>query len=74
MARQRSLLRANRQSHLGRDRRHPQSVGCRIEMKAFSVAPMTSVRVWIDGIVFSIVFGWISAVVLGPVYNYLVRG
>ena len=28
----------------------------------FSVAPMTSMRVWIDGIVFSIVFGWIAAV------------
>jgi hypothetical protein len=33
----------------------------------FSVAPMTSVRVWIDGIIFSIVFGWIGAVVLGLV-------
>ncbi len=39
----------------------------------FSVAPMTSVRVWIDGIVFSIVFGWIGAVVLGLVYNALIR-
>jgi riboflavin transporter FmnP len=39
----------------------------------FSVAPMTSVRVWIDGIVFSIVFGWISAVVFGLVYNRLIR-
>jgi hypothetical protein len=35
----------------------------------FSVAPMTSVRVWIDGIVFSIVFGWVTAVVFGLVYN-----
>ena len=39
----------------------------------FSVAPMTSVRVWIDGIVFSIVFGWISAIVCGLVYNSLIR-
>jgi hypothetical protein len=39
----------------------------------FSVAPMTSIRVWIDGIVFSIVFGWVSAVVLGLVYNQLAR-
>lgn len=39
----------------------------------FSVAPMTSVRVWIDGIVFSVVFGWIAAVVLGLVYNALIR-
>jgi hypothetical protein len=38
----------------------------------FSVAPLTSVRVWIDGIVFSIVFGWVSAVVLGAVYNWYV--
>ena len=38
----------------------------------FSVAPLTSVRVWIDGIVFSIVFGWVSAVVLGDVYNWYV--
>jgi hypothetical protein len=28
----------------------------------FSLAPLTSFRVWIDGIVFSVVFGWISAV------------
>ena len=39
----------------------------------FSVAPMTSARVWIDGIVFSIVFGWVSGVVLGLVYNRLIR-
>jgi hypothetical protein len=34
-----------------------------------SVAPMTSLRVWIDGMVFRIVFGWISAIVLGSVYT-----
>ena len=39
----------------------------------FSVAPTTSVRVWIDGIVFSIVFGWVSGLVLGLVYNRLIR-
>jgi hypothetical protein len=39
----------------------------------FSLAPLTSARVWLDGIVFSIVFGWISAVVLSLVYNRLVR-
>jgi len=37
----------------------------------FSVAPTTSVRVWIDGIVFSI--GWVSGLVLGLVYNRLIR-
>jgi hypothetical protein len=39
----------------------------------FSVAPMTSVRVWIDGIVFSIVFGWVIGGVFGLVYNLLIR-
>ena len=39
----------------------------------FSVAPMTSARVWIDGIVFSIVFGWVTGVVFGLVYNRLIR-
>jgi hypothetical protein len=43
----------------------------------FSVAPMTSVRVWIDGIVFSVVFsvvfGWVGAVVFGLVYNYFIH-
>jgi hypothetical protein len=39
----------------------------------FSVAPMTSVRVWIDGIVFSVVFGWVAGIVLGLVYNHLIR-
>jgi hypothetical protein len=39
----------------------------------FSVAPTTSARVWIDGIVFSIVFGWVTGVVLGLVYNRLIR-
>jgi hypothetical protein len=39
----------------------------------FSVAPMNSARVWIDGIVFSIVFGWAGAVILGLVYNRLMR-
>jgi hypothetical protein len=34
---------------------------------------MTSARVWIDGIVFSIVFGWVTGVVLGLVYNRLIR-
>jgi hypothetical protein len=38
----------------------------------FSAARLTSARVWIDGIVFSVVFGWISAVVVGFVYNRLI--
>jgi hypothetical protein len=39
----------------------------------FSPAPLDSLRVWIDGIVFSVVFGWIGAAVLGGVYNRLIR-
>ena len=38
----------------------------------FSAAPLDSVRVWIDGVVFSVAFGWITAVVLGSVYNRLI--
>ncbi len=38
----------------------------------FSAAPMSSVRVWVDGILFSILFGWITAAVLGVVYNRLI--
>jgi hypothetical protein len=38
----------------------------------FSVAPLTSIRVWVNGIVFSLVFGWIIAVVFGSVYNRLI--
>ncbi|KAB2939540.1 MAG: hypothetical protein K8F92_00370 [Hyphomicrobium sp.] len=38
----------------------------------FSAAPLDSVRVWIDGIVFSIAFGWVTAAVLGAVYNRLI--
>ena len=39
----------------------------------FSAAPMTSARVWIDRIVFSIVFGWVGAAIFGLVYNRLIR-
>ena len=39
----------------------------------FSLAPLTSFRVWVDGIVFSVVFGWISALVLGLIYNRVIR-
>ena len=39
----------------------------------FSSAPITSIRVWIEGIVFSIAFGWVSGVIFTLVYNSLVR-
>ena len=51
----------------------PEWRGSHAWVGLFSRAPMTSVRVWIDGIVFGIVFGWVAGVVLGLVYNRLVR-
>ena len=38
----------------------------------FSAEPVTSVKVWLDGILTSIVAGWIGATVVGTVYNRLV--
>jgi hypothetical protein len=38
----------------------------------FSVAPLTSLRLWFDGIVFSILFGWATATALGVVYNRVI--
>jgi len=55
----------------------PASQGWAAWISLFSVTvvdqPFTSVRVWFDGIVFSLVFGWVTAVVLGLVYNRLIR-
>jgi hypothetical protein len=55
----------------------PASIGWAAWISLFSVTvvdqPFTSVRVWFDGIVFSLVFGWVTAVVLGLVYNRLIR-
>ena len=39
----------------------------------YSAAPLTSLRVWVDGVVFSLVFGWVTALVFGSVYNRLFR-
>ena len=39
----------------------------------FSVAPVNSMRVWIDGLVFSMVFGWLIAIVLALTYNRLIH-
>jgi len=38
----------------------------------FSAAPLNSLRVWFDGILFSIVFGWVAAIVFGIVYNRVI--
>ena len=35
----------------------------------FSTAPIDSARVWFDGIVYSATAGWITALVVGLVYN-----
>ena len=51
----------------------PEWRGSHAWVGLFSLAPKTTVRVWIDGIVFSIVFGWVAGVVLGLVYNRLIR-
>jgi hypothetical protein len=55
----------------------PASQGWAAWISLFSVTvvdhPFTSVRVWFDGIVFSLVFGWVTAVVLGLVYNRFIR-
>ena len=39
----------------------------------FTAAPMTSFRVWVDGIIFSLVFGWVTAAVFGSIYNRFVE-
>jgi hypothetical protein len=50
----------------------PASQGWAAWVALFSVSPITSPRAWIDGIGFSFVFGWVSAVVIGFVYNRLI--
>jgi hypothetical protein len=54
----------------------PAAQGWSAWIALFSVTPtehpFLSPRVWIDGILFSLVFGWVTAVVLGLVYNHLI--
>jgi hypothetical protein len=54
----------------------PAAQGWAAWISLFSVTPtehpFTSIRVWIDGIGFSLVFGWVTAVVVGLVYNRIV--
>ena len=38
----------------------------------FSDAPIGSTRVWIDGLIWSVVAGWLIALVFGTVYNLIV--
>jgi hypothetical protein len=37
----------------------------------FTTAPNGTVRSFIEGIIGSVVFGWIMALLLGPIYNRL---
>jgi uncharacterized membrane protein YeaQ/YmgE (transglycosylase-associated protein family) len=39
----------------------------------FSVAPAGSIRNLVEGIIFSVIFGWITAAVLVTIYNRLIR-
>jgi hypothetical protein len=54
----------------------PASQGWAAWLALFSVTqtdhPFLAPRIWIDGILFSLFFGWITAVVLGLVYNRLI--
>jgi len=38
----------------------------------WSDSPLDSSRIWIDGLIWSIVIGWLTALVLGTVYNWVV--
>jgi hypothetical protein len=42
-------------------------------VRLYSAAPMNSGQVWIEGIIASVVFGWITAIVLGLSYNRFAR-
>ncbi len=55
----------------------PASQGWAAWMALFSVTQtdrpfLSPRRIWIDGILFSLFFGWIAAVVLGLVYNRII--
>ena len=38
----------------------------------FSDAPLDSSRVWADGLIWSIIIGWLIAIVFGTIYNWIV--
>ena len=37
-----------------------------------SEAPINSSRIWIDGFVWSLVLGWLIALIFGTIYNWIV--
>ena len=38
----------------------------------FSDAPITSTRIWVEGLIWSVVAGWLIALVFGTVYNWII--
>jgi hypothetical protein len=38
----------------------------------FSDAPVPSTRLWVEGLIWSLVVGWLIALVFGTVYNWIV--
>jgi hypothetical protein len=38
----------------------------------FSDAPVGSARLWVEGLIWSVVAGWLIALVFGTVYNWIV--
>lgn len=38
----------------------------------FSDAPLNSGNIWVEGLVWSVVIGWLIALVLGTIYNWLI--
>ena len=54
----------------------PAAQGWSAWISLFSITttehPFTSPRVWVDGIGFSLVFGWVTAVLVALVYNRLI--
>jgi hypothetical protein len=38
----------------------------------FSDAPLNSGNIWVEGLVWSVVIGWLIALVLGTIYNWMI--
>ena len=38
----------------------------------FSDAPVSSTRLWVEGLIWSVAAGWLIALVFGTVYNWIV--
>ena len=51
----------------------PQTRFSHAWLDLFTQAPVTSMRAWLEGLLWSVVLGWIAAVVFAPIYNRLNR-